>query len=189
MEALPYFSPALHIQEVLRMSSPYVGEVRLVGYTFAPVEWNFCDGSLQSISGNPALFQLIGTIYGGDGQTTFALPDLRGRVPIHQGTLSGGSSYVIGQRAGAESVTLSLSQIPAHNHSFLGNSSSQGAVNSPNNATVCAGKEVYKGSTPGAAMNSSILSSAGGSQPHENRQPFLAMNWVISLFGVYPTQG
>jgi microcystin-dependent protein len=170
------------------MSSPFVGEVRLVGFTFAPVGWNLCDGTLISISENPTLFQLIGTFYGGNGQTNFSLPDLRGRVPLHQGSLTGGSIYVIGQVGGVESVTLTTSQIPAHNHTFQCNSSSQGAVNSPNNATVCAGKEVYRNSIPAQAMNPNFLSSVGGNQPHENRQPFLAMNWVISLFGVFPSQ-
>jgi len=171
------------------MSSPYVGEVRLVGFTFAPVGWNLCDGSQLAISENPALFNLIGTIYGGNGQTTFALPDLRGRVPVHQGTLQGGSSYPIGQVAGVESVTLSINQIPNHNHLFQCNSSSQGGTASPNNATVGAGPQVYRGSTPATPMNQGVLSSWGGSQGHENRQPFLAINWVISLNGVYPTQG
>ena len=170
------------------MSSPYVGEVRLVGFTFAPAGWNFCDGTMVAISENPTLFNLIGTIYGGNGQTTFALPDLRGRVPIHQGTLQGGSNYPIGQAAGVESVTLNVNQMPRHNHLFQCNSATQGGTASPNGATLGGGPEVYRAGTPAVAMNQGILSSLGGSQPHENRQPFLAMNWVISLFGVYPTQ-
>jgi microcystin-dependent protein len=171
------------------MSSPFVGEVRLIGFTFAPVGWNFCDGSQQPISQYAALFQLIGTTYGGNGQTTFGLPDLRGRVPVHQGTLNGGGTYVYGQVGGVESVTLTINQIPAHNHAFQANSTATGAGASPNGNTVCAGKEVYRSSTPGTAMNANSLSSVGGNQPHENRQPFLAMNWVIAFEGVYPTQG
>lgn len=170
------------------MSNPYVGEVRLIGFTFAPAGWNFCDGTVMAISDNVTLFNLIGTYYGGNGQTTFGLPDLRSRVPIHQGTLVGGSSYPIGLLGGAESVTLSLNQIPSHNHLFTCNSSSQGGTSAPTNNTVCGGQQVYRNAPPGASMNPGVLSYAGGSLPHENRQPFLAMNWVISLFGVYPSQ-
>jgi microcystin-dependent protein len=170
------------------MSSPFVGEVRLIGFTFAPVGWNLCDGSQVLIAEYPALFQLVGTTYGGNGQTSFALPDLRGRVPIQQGTLMGGSNYPIGQPGGVESVALSINQIPAHSHLFQGNSSLQGGVASPSNATVGGGKTVYKTSTPAAAMNANMLSTVGGNQPHENRQPFLAMNWIISFFGVFPSQ-
>ena len=170
------------------MSSPYVGEVRLIGFTFAPVGWNFCDGTLLAISDNPTLFNLIGTTYGGNGQSTFAVPDLRGRVPIHQGTLAGGSSYPIGQLSGVESVTLNVNQIPSHNHLFQCNSSSQGGTSGPTNSTVCAGPQVYRNTAPAGFMNPGVLSSSGGSQPHENRQPFLAMNWVIALYGVYPSQ-
>jgi microcystin-dependent protein len=171
------------------MSTAYVGEVRLVGFTFAPVGWNLCDGSVLPISENAALYNLIGTTYGGNGQTTFNLPDLRGRVPIHQGTLVGGSSYVIGQSSGVESVTLNINQIPVHNHLFQCNSSAQGGTAAPTNATVCAGQQVYRDTTPSGSMNQQSLSNSGGSQPHENRQPFLAMNWIIALNGVYPTQG
>jgi len=171
------------------MSSPFVGEVRLVGFTFAPADWNLCDGSVLSVSTYPALFNLIGTFYGGNGQTTFNVPDLRGRVPIHQGVLQGGSNYVIGQPGGVESVMLSLNQMPAHNHPFQCNSSATGGSAAPSNTTtVGAGPQVYRTSTPRVAMNQGMLSSAGGSVPHENRQPFLAMNWVIALYGVYPTQ-
>jgi microcystin-dependent protein len=171
------------------MSTPYVGEVRLIGFTFAPVDWNFCDGSVIQISSNPTLYNLIGTTYGGNGQTTFNLPDLRGRVPVHQGTLAGGSAYVIGQLSGVESVTLNINQIPSHNHLFQCNSSSQGGTAAPANATVCGGPQVYRNTAPAGSMNPQSLSNAGGSQPHDNRQPFLAMNWIIALNGIYPTQG
>jgi len=171
------------------MSNPFVGEVRLIGFTFAPVGWNFCDGSLLSISEYTPLFTLVGTFYGGNGQTNFAVPDLRSRVPIHQGTLQGGSTYVIGQPGGVESVTLSINQIPNHNHLFQCNSSTQGGTATPTNNTVCGGKAAYRNTNPSVNMNPAMLSTAGGSQPHENRQPFQAMNWVISLFGVFPTQG
>ncbi len=171
------------------MSTAYVGEVRLIGFTFAPVDWNFCDGSFLDISTYSTLFNLIGTTYGGNGQTNFALPDLRGRVPVHQGALQGGSVYVIGQAAGLESVTLSINQIPSHGHLFQCNSSSQGANNAPANNTVGGGPQVYRATTPNDSMNQGMLKIAGGSQPHENRQPFQAMNWVIALNGIYPSQG
>lgn len=171
------------------MSNPYVGEVRLIAFTYAPIGWNFCDGSVLSIASYEALFSLIGTFYGGNGQTTFGLPDLRGRVPVHQGTLQGGSTYVIGQISGVESVTLNVNQIPAHNHQFQCNSSLTGATATPANNTVAGGPTVYRAGTPADAMNTGVLSKSGGSQPHENRQPSLAMNWIISLNGVYPSQG
>lgn len=170
------------------MSTAFVGEVRLVGYTFAPVNWNFCDGSLLPISNYEALFALIGTFYGGNGQTTFALPDLRGRVPVHQGTLQGGGTYVIGQLGGVESVTLNINQIPTHNHLFQCNSTLQGSTATPANNTVGGGQDAYRTTPPVTPMNPRMLSLAGGSQPHENRQPYLAMNWVIALEGIFPTQ-
>lgn len=171
------------------MSTAFVGEVRLVGYTFAPVDWRFCDGSLLDISTYSVLFQLIGTFYGGNGQTNFAVPDLRGRVPVHQGTLPGGGTYVIGQQGGVESVTLNISQIPSHIHFFQCNSGSQAGNNTPTNNTVTTGPTVYRNTTPANAMNQAMLKTAGGSQPHENRQPFQAMNWVIAYNGIFPSQG
>lgn len=171
------------------MSNPYVGEVRLIGFTFAPVGWNFCDGSLLDIANNSTLYTLIGTTYGGNGQSTFAIPDLRGRVPVHQGTLQGGSQYVIGQPAGAESVTLNTNQIPVHNHQFQCNSTLTNNNATPGNNTVGGGIDAFRTTPPNSPMNQKMLSTAGGSLPHENRQPFLAMNWVISLFGIYPSQG
>lgn len=171
------------------MSTAFVGEVRLIGFTFAPVDWRFCDGSLLDISTYSTLFQLVGTYYGGNGQSNFAIPDLRGRVPVHQGTLQGGGTYVIGQQGGVESVTLNISQIPVHNHLFQCNSTLQGSTATPNNNTVGGGKDAFRTTPPVTPMNQSMLASAGGSLPHENRQPFLAMNWVISLYGVYPSQG
>ncbi len=171
------------------MSTAYVGEVRLIGFTYAPAGWNFCDGTLISISENPTLFNLIGTYYGGNGQTNFALPDLRGRIPVHQGTLQGGSNYVIGQPAGVESVTLNVNQIPSHNHLFQCNTGTQAGNNTPAGNTVAQGPQVYRNTNPTDAMNQGMLKTAGGSLPHENRQPFQAMNWVIALNGIYPSQG
>lgn len=169
------------------MGQPYVGEIRLFGGNFAPLGWAFCDGRLLPISENDTLFMLIGTTYGGDGESTFALPDLRSRVPIHWGTGPGLSSRIIGEAAGVESVTLTQQQIPVHNHAV------------PVSSTV-AGSRSAVGGVPAALPSDVAYSSAaanedrapttptGGSQPHENLQPYLAVNYIISLFGIFPSQ-
>src|SRR5579871_6110761 len=150
------------------MSQPYVGEIRLVGFNFAPVGWALCNGQLLPISQNPTLFQLIGTTYGGDGQSTFALPQLQGRVPIHQGQGSGLSSYVLGQLSGSETVTLTTQQIPAHNHPLL--AVPYGTVTSdPTNNLIVGGTAMF---TPPQTIvsTSSSTTAAGGGQPHDNMQ-------------------
>lgn len=172
--------------------SPYVGEIALFAGNFAPAGWAFCDGSALQISEYDVLFQLIGTTYGGDGETTFNLPDLRGRVPVGQGQGPGISrSYVIGQAAGVESTTLTLQQIPQHNHP-LGATRSPGTTASPVNAFPAdngAGAAQYTttatGLTQQAAQN---LGPFGGSQPHENMQPYVVINYIISLYGIFPSQ-
>jgi len=169
------------------MSTPFVGEVRLVGFNFAPAGWDFCAGQTLSIAQYETLFNLIGTTYGGDGQSTFELPDLQGRIPIHQGS-NGGITYVIGQTGGVENVTVGINQYPSHNHSLQGSSAPAG-VSNPTNATVGSGLKAYSAAPPATPMNSAMLGIAGGGQPHDNLQPFLALNWIISLFGVYPSQG
>ena len=171
------------------MSQPFVGEVRCVGFSFAPAGWAFCDGSAQAISQNETLFNLIGTTYGGDGQTTFNLPDLRGRTPIHFGTNSSGNTYVVGESGGVESVTLTLNQYPVHNHALLA-SSNAGNANLSGNNVLGGGQAIYEtGVAPANAMNANmLLPYPGGSQPHDNMQPFLVLNWIISLFGVFPSQ-
>ena len=171
------------------MSQPFVGEIRIFAGNFAPTGWMFCDGSLLAISQYQTLFQLIGTTYGGDGTSNFALPDLRGRAPIHQGT-GGGSSYVIGQNGGVESVTLTTNQIPAHSHA------PQAAAGAPGNPANSPANNVWSGWTggqfssaaPSVAMDGSAISSAGGSQPHDNMIPFLTISFIISLFGIFPSQ-
>jgi microcystin-dependent protein len=169
------------------MSQAYVGEVRLVGFNFAPVGWAICNGAQQSIAENSTLFNLIGTTYGGNGQTTFNLPDLRGRIPIHQGS-NGVSTYVIGATGGVETVTITLNQFPAHSHLLLG-SGTAASSNIPTNNTLGSGVSAYITAAPASAMNNAMIGfSGGGSQPHNNLQPFLVLNWVISLFGVYPSQ-
>ena len=171
------------------MSSPFVGEIRMFGGTFAPAGWAFCDGSYLAISENDALFALIGTTYGGDGQTTFALPDLRSRVPIHQGQGPGLNSYTIGQAAGVETVTLTANQIPVHSHAFNGSTASATAL-SPAGAVVASptNLDLYRpAATPDQPMAANSLLSAGGSQPHDNLQPYLCISFIISLFGIFPT--
>jgi len=169
------------------MSDQCIGEVRLVGFSFAIDGWAFCNGAVQSIAQNEALFNLIGTIYGGDGVQTFNLPDLQGRIPIHQGS-NGVSTYVIGQMGGVESVTVGINQYPSHNHSLMGSTNTTGS-NSATNNVVNNGLTAYTTDVPASAMLSQMVgASGGGNQPHENLQPFLAMNWIIALYGVYPSQ-
>jgi microcystin-dependent protein len=166
------------------VSSPFVGEIRLVGFAFAPVGWAFCDGSLLLISEYETLFNLIGTTYGGDGQNTFALPDLRSRIPVH---VTGGS-YVIGQTGGVESVTLTQAQIPAHGHVPLASSSSAASTAPGGNVWAADADSPYSSGAPTAAMDPGAVQAAGGSQPHDNMAPFLVVNFIISLFGTFPSQ-
>jgi microcystin-dependent protein len=166
------------------MSSPFIGEIRMFGGNFAPVGWAFCNGALIPISENDALFNLIGTTYGGDGQTTFALPDLQSRVPVHVGP-----GFALGQSGGTESVTLTTQQIPGHNHApldFDGAGNQQSPANgvwaSPSSGTI------YSNVAPSLVMAPTAVGSAGGSQPHDNMIPFLVVNFILSLFGIFPSQ-
>ena len=172
------------------MSSPYVGEIRMFAGNFAPVGWMFCRGQLLPISEFDTLFNLIGTTYGGDGQNTFALPNLQGRAPMHMGTGAGLTSRVIGEIGGVENVTLTVSQIPQHNH--LANcAAGGGTLASPAGAywsTDPQGNTAAYNESGGGPMATGILGSAGSSQPHDNRQPYLGMNFIISLFGIFPSQ-
>jgi microcystin-dependent protein len=170
------------------MSTPYIGEIRIFAGNFAILDWAFCNGSLQSISANSALFNLIGTTYGGDGQTTFGLPDLQGRFPIHQGTGAGLPTYVIGQKAGVETVTLNTNQIPSHSH--VPASSGSGGSDNPtgNYWGASTGGKLYSTNTPNLTMNNAAIGITGGSQPHDNMQPFLCIIYIISLFGIFPSQ-
>jgi microcystin-dependent protein len=169
------------------MGQPYIGEIRLFAGNFAPQGWAFCNGQLLAISEFDALFNLIGTTYGGDGQTTFGLPDLQGRIPFHAGT-GGGNTYQLAQNGGVEAVTLNPSQIPSHSHPPSA-SSNQGTASSPSNAVWAAfGDQPYSSAAPAAAMAAEAIGAAGGSQPHNNMPPFLAVSFIISLFGVFPTQ-
>lgn len=165
------------------MANPYVGEIRMFGGNFAPAGWAFCDGQLLPISENETLFNLIGTTYGGDGEQTFALPDMRGRIPVHYG-----NNFNLAEMAGTESVTLTTAQIPTHTHAMIANS---GIANSPNpgNNLLGASSQVnmFFGDPPNVQMGASV-GPAGGSQPHDNMMPFLCVNFIISLFGIFPSQ-
>lgn len=167
------------------MSQPYVGECRMAGFNFAPVGWALCQGQLLSISEYTALYTLIGTTYGGDGQTTFGIPDLQGRAAVHQG-----SGMVIGQKAGTESVTLTTQQMPSHRHPLQGSTAGGTANSVSGNLLASSPSNIFSDTaTPNVNMNNNAVTTAGGSQPHENRQPFLTINWIISLYGIFPSQG
>lgn len=171
------------------MSDPFVGEIKIFAGNFAPLGWALCDGQLMSIADFDALYSLIGTTYGGDGVATFGLPDMRGRLPLHAGQGPGLSPYVLGQRAGAEEVTLSTLQLPSHSHVVMAQSG-KGDKPTPNGmALATASTFLYSpyGSSV-ANMNTQALGMAGGSQPHDNMMPFQCLNFIIALEGIYPTQ-
>jgi microcystin-dependent protein len=164
------------------MAQPFVGEIRMFAGNFAPAGWMFCAGQLLPISENETLFQRIGTTYGGDGQSTFALPDFRGRLPMHKG-----NGFIIGETGGVEQVTLTVSQIPAHSHPLLG-AAVNGGQASPGNAVLANSTilQPYAPETAIAQMAPTSVSGVGGSQPHHNFQPYLCVNFIISLFGLFP---
>lgn len=165
------------------MATPFIGEVRIFGGSFAPAGWAFCDGRLLPISENEALYSLIGTTYGGDGTSTFGLPDLRGRLPMHAGP-----QYQLGQLAGAETVQLSANQLPIHQHPPAASSAS-GNTNSPQNAVWASGSSAYYGTgSANATLNAAAVQPAGNGQPHDNLSPYLVVSFIIALQGVYPSQ-
>ena len=170
------------------MAQPYVGEIRMFAGNFAPAGWMFCEGQLIPISENETLFQLIGTTYGGDGQSTFALPDLRGRLPIHNGT-SLGTNYTLAETGGVETVTLTASQIPAHTHNLHATTDLANTV-SPSESYLSAtaiGNKIYTTAAATIPLNSGLIEAKGGNQPHSNFQPYLCVNFIISLFGIFPS--
>jgi len=169
---------------------PFLGQIIIFAGNFAPRGWAFCDGQLLSIAQNSALFSILGTTYGGDGVTTFALPDLRGRVPLSPGTGPGLSKYTQGQRGGAENVSLNVNQIPAHNHQVGASTSTKNTVE-PAAGNILAspdGTANFANSDPDTTMRESSIRNTGGGQEHENRQPFLAIPWIIALQGVFPSR-
>jgi microcystin-dependent protein len=172
------------------VAEPFIGEIRMFGSYFAPAGWAFCDGGLMPISENDTLFNLIGTTYGGDGQETFGLPNLNGRLPMHNGQGPGiTQNYQQGEAAGVESVTVTVQQTPIHNHAFLG---SQAIAQNPQptdalvaqSATV----QLYITDTASTPLDNQAIQPIGGSQPHENMQPYLAIGFIVSLFGIFPHQ-
>jgi microcystin-dependent protein len=165
------------------MAQPFIGEIRMFAGNFAPAGWMFCEGQLLPISENDALFVLIGTRYGGDGQNTFALPDLRGRLPIHQS-----ADFVLGETGGAEEVTLTVQQIPAHSHPLLGSSgAATGTEPVPGNLLATALQDVYVEDLTPVNLSPQAVGPVGGSQPHTNFQPYLCVDFIISLFGIFPS--
>jgi microcystin-dependent protein len=169
------------------MSQPYIGEIRLVGFNFAPQGWALCNGSLLPISENPALFNLLGTTYGGDGVSTFALPNLQSRIPFHQGT-NAGNTMVLGQISGSETVTLLTNQLPVHTHTLAANSSDGTQPSPAGGFWAKSGLGEFSTEAPTKSMATSTTLPTGGSQPHDNMPPFLVVNFVIALFGIYPSQ-
>jgi microcystin-dependent protein len=168
------------------MAQPYVGEIRMFAGNFAPAGWMFCEGQLLPIYENETLFQLIGTTYGGDGQSTFALPDLRGRIPLHQG-----NGFILAETGGAEGITLTVQQIPAHSHPMLATSNAA-SVTSPSSNVVPALAPIvttspYGSDNPQTNLHPNAIGSVGGSQPHTNFQPYLCVDFIISLFGIFPS--
>ena len=172
------------------MSEPFLGEIRMFAGNFAPRGWAFCDGQLLAVSSNDALFSLFGTIYGGDGRTTFGLPDLRGRVPIHQGSGPGLSPRNIGAKGGAEAVTVTAAQVPVHSHDNQVSSVAGGSTN-PDGEFIAAspGVRVYRPAPPNTTLNAgSVGNDAGGGQPHGNIQPIQVVNFIVALVGTYPSR-
>jgi microcystin-dependent protein len=166
------------------MAQPYVGEIRMFGGNFAPAGWMFCEGQLLPISENETLFQLIGTTYGGDGQSTFALPDLRGRLPIHFG-----NGVILAETGGVEDVTLTVQQIPLHIHSLIASTDVAQQTQATNQVLAnSATALMYFEDNPTVAMNVNAMTPVGGSQPHTNFQPYLCVDFIISLFGIFPSQ-
>jgi len=171
--------------------APYVGEIRMFAGNFPPNGWMFCEGQTLAIADNEVLFQLIGTTYGGDGTTTFNLPNLASRVPIHMGTGPSGTTYQIGEMAGTEQETLTTQQIPIHTHAFLGTGNLASGNDPTNNVLASStGATIFPYGTdqPTTTLSPNSVVNQGGNQPHENTQPFLCINFILSLFGVFPTQ-
>jgi microcystin-dependent protein len=167
------------------VAQPYVGEVRIFAGNFAPAGWMFCEGQLLPISEYDTLFNLLGTTYGGDGESTFALPDLRGRLPLHFG-----NGFTLAETGGVETVTLTASQIPAHSHALVASTNNANTANAQTNvlAQTPSYTPFISGFTPNSPLSNASVDPIGGSQPHDNFQPYLCLNFILSLFGIFPTQ-
>jgi microcystin-dependent protein len=165
------------------MAQPYVGEIRMFAGNFAPAGWMLCEGQLLPISENETLFQLIGTTYGGDGQSTFALPDLRGRVPVHNG-----NGVILAETGGVEDVTITVNQLPSHTHQFFATENLGSVANPPGNVVAKSTTvDMYINENPSVNLHANLITSIGGSQPHNNMAPYLCINFIISLFGIFPS--
>jgi microcystin-dependent protein len=170
------------------VSEPFMGEIRLVSWNYPPKGWAFCNGQLMAINQNQALFSLLGTTFGGNGQTNFALPDLRDRAPVHFGQRPGGSSFNLGQTGGEKAHTLTIAEIPVHTHLVSG-SSAAGSLGSPSgNLPAVSSKPAYGTASPDVVMSPLAVGNAGGDQAHENMPPYLVLNFVIALEGIFPSQ-
>jgi microcystin-dependent protein len=164
------------------MSEPYLGEIKIVSFNFPPKGWTFCNGQLLPINQNQALFAILGTTYGGDGRTTFALPNLQGRIPVHVG-----DGITLGERGGETAHTLNISELPAHTHAPVGSTNAPAFPTAAGNIWAQFPGNLYN-STPNAAMNPACISPTGGNQPHENMSPYLVLNFIIALQGIFPSQ-
>lgn len=171
------------------MSEPFVGEIRMFAGNFAPRGWAFCDGQLLAVSQNDALFSLLGTIYGGDGRTTFGLPDMRGRIPIHAGSGPGLSQRRLGAKGGAEKVTLTVNQMPSHTHNWRASTNIANLLTPVGNVMAQTVADVYREDldSPGG-MNTGVVANVGGSRSHTNLMPYVCINFIIALFGIYPSR-
>jgi microcystin-dependent protein len=170
------------------VANPFLGEIRLLPYNFAPQGWAFCNGQILPITQNTALFSLLGTTYGGNGTNNFALPDLRGRVPISSGQGPGLSEYLLGEVAGSENVTLTSNEMPTHIHQVVANNGPGTATRPAGAVPARTGTSNYAAAPDGTPMNAGMISSAGGSQPHQNLQPLLVLNFCIAMQGIFPSR-
>jgi microcystin-dependent protein len=182
------FIPFPHSLGGLAMSEPFLAEVRMVGFNFAPRGWAFCDGQILPISQNQSLYSLLGTTYGGDGRTSFALPDLRGRTPVHVGSSNGGTSHSLGSKGGAETHTLAVGEMPQHTHTFNASTADGNGVLPANSILASTPNQTYHEATNLVNMNSTAVASVGGGQSHVNMQPYLAVNFCIALQGLFPSR-
>ena len=178
------------------MSQPFLGQIQPFGFNFAPRGWAECNGQLVGISQNAALFALLGTMYGGNGTSNFALPNLQSRVPMHFGASPSGQFYAQGEQAGEEQVALSIAELPMHNHSFIGTNQNANSIEPEAGAALAtvvnihgATADNYYGSGTLQPLNPASLATAGGNQPHSNIQPYLTINWCIAMSGIFPTRG
>lgn len=170
------------------MAEPFIGEIKMFGGNFAPRQYALCNGQLLPISQNTALFSLLGTTYGGNGQTTFGLPDLRGRVPLHHGHGPGLSQRTLGETFGTETVTLNNAQMPMHNHAQQASTSPATSAAGPSGAPAAAATPLYGSDSPQVAMAAPAVSPSGGGQPHDNMAPYLTLNFIIALQGIFPSR-